>query len=224
MAFGPAVTEQLVRWRWMNGFKGRALKGIFRILSMLGCCCLLVACNSLPGRNVPQAISITRTGPAKATNEYVFCDLKGGAWGCEDPSVKTPISRQGEIQPHQKDGYAILARRKVINASSSPVMTVFFEFNSATVSDEQVLEIVSLVKDIKDATRITVSGYTDNVGGERYNGFLAQRRASAVKRLLIENGIASDRIRAFGKGKCCYVDDNNLTSGRAKNRRVTISF
>lgn len=224
MACALAFAARVARQRCINVIKGNALKGIFRLLGLLGCCCMLVACSSLPARSIPQTIAITQTDPANPVTEYVFCDLKGGAWRCEDPSLKTPVNRHAEIRPRQSDAYAILPRRNVLNATHSPVLTVFFNFNSAAVSDEQALEIIDLVKNLKDAERITVSGFTDNVGSELYNRFLAQRRASAVRRLLIENGVASEKIRAFGKGKCCYVDDNRLTSGRAKNRRVTISL
>lgn len=218
------VSLYLARLPCVNVFKGQALKGILRISGLLGFCCLLAACQSLPPRGIPQAIGITQSSPVNAKAEYVFCDLKAGAWRCEEPSAKTPVKDHNEIKPRQADAFAILPRRSLENAEHGTAMTVFFDFNSAVINDEQTLDIVGLVRSLKQAGRITVRGYTDNVGSERYNGFLAQRRANAVRRLLIDNGLAPDRIRAFGLGKCCYVDDNRLTSGRAKNRRVTISL
>lgn len=47
---------------------------------------------------------------------------------------------------------------------------------------------------------IEVRGYTDRLGAASYNLALSQRRAEAVKALLVEQGIPADRIDARGFG------------------------
>ncbi|MDR8727612.1 OmpA family protein [Burkholderia pseudomultivorans] len=49
--------------------------------------------------------------------------------------------------------------------------------------------------------RIEVRGYTDRLGSAAYNQQLSQRRANAVKALLVEHGIPADRIDARGFGE-----------------------
>ncbi|MGS0893187.1 OmpA family protein [Burkholderia stagnalis] len=49
--------------------------------------------------------------------------------------------------------------------------------------------------------RIEVRGYTDRLGAPAYNQQLSQRRADAVKALLVRNGIPADRIDARGLGE-----------------------
>lgn len=200
------------------------MKGTIRLLALSLVVGFLAACGSLPARTVPTALPITQVQPSHRAPEYVFCDLKGGAWGCEDASRKTALNANAVVEPRSADGYAILPRQQHPATTPAPLLTVFFDFNSDRVSDEQVMGLLQLSKSLKAAPRITVTGFTDNVGPEHYNGFLAQRRAAAVKRLLIENGISPASIHAFGKGKCCYIENNNLSAGRAKNRRVTISL
>lgn len=49
---------------------------------------------------------------------------------------------------------------------------------------------------------VVIEGYTDNVGGPRYNQALALKRAAAVRTALLQRGIASSRIaiRSLGEG------------------------
>lgn len=49
--------------------------------------------------------------------------------------------------------------------------------------------------------RIEVRGYTDRLGSSDYNLQLSQRRANAVKALLIQQGLPADRIDARGLGE-----------------------
>ena len=48
---------------------------------------------------------------------------------------------------------------------------------------------------------IEVRGYTDRLGSSAYNLQLSQRRADAVKALLVQQGIPADRINARGLGE-----------------------
>ncbi|HTH60189.1 MAG TPA: OmpA family protein [Paraburkholderia sp.] len=50
-------------------------------------------------------------------------------------------------------------------------------------------------------SRIEVRGYTDRIGPSTYNLGLSQRRASAVKALLVDEGVPPDRIDARGFGE-----------------------
>jgi OOP family OmpA-OmpF porin len=48
--------------------------------------------------------------------------------------------------------------------------------------------------------RIEVRGYTDRLGSSSYNQQLSQRRADAIKALLVQQGIPAERIDARGFG------------------------
>ncbi len=48
--------------------------------------------------------------------------------------------------------------------------------------------------------RMEVRGYTDRLGSSTYNLGLSQRRADAVKALLVQQGVPPDRINARGLG------------------------
>ena len=69
---------------------------------------------------------------------------------------------------------------------------------------------------------LMVSGHTDAIGSDEYNQKLSERRANAVRRYLIEKGIASARIQVKGYGKRMPIADNKTPEGRAMNRRAEL--
>lgn len=66
----------------------------------------------------------------------------------------------------------------------------------------------------------TVTGHTDNVGGDALNQSLSERRANSVVKYLSGQGVVG--LVAQGKGESAPVADNATAEGRAKNRRMEI--
>jgi outer membrane protein OmpA-like peptidoglycan-associated protein len=67
----------------------------------------------------------------------------------------------------------------------------------------------------------TIEGHTDSRGNRDYNIDLSQRRADAVRRVLIDDfGIAARRLTARGYGPDKPLDTNDTAAGRQRNRRV----
>ena len=67
-----------------------------------------------------------------------------------------------------------------------------------------------------------IEGNTDNVGDDNKNLKLSQDRAAAVKKYLVNKGIAEDRLTAIGFGETRPIADNKTAAGRSKNRRVDL--
>jgi outer membrane protein OmpA-like peptidoglycan-associated protein len=70
--------------------------------------------------------------------------------------------------------------------------------------------------------RVTIGGFTDNVGDEAANMELSRARARVVANALGERGIFADRVRHEGFGSSDPVADNATEEGRARNRRVSL--
>ncbi len=80
--------------------------------------------------------------------------------------------------------------------------------------------VAQVIKSHPEIGKIRVEGHTDAVGDDAYNMDLSQRRAEAVVRFLVKEGVPEDRLIAKGFGKSQPIDSNKSRSGRAKNRRV----
>src|SRR6056297_173272 len=71
-------------------------------------------------------------------------------------------------------------------------------------------------------SNVQIVGHTDNSGGAAYNQALSERRANAVADVLMEGGVAFQRIQTFGRGEDQPVASNLTEEGKAQNRRVEI--
>lgn len=69
---------------------------------------------------------------------------------------------------------------------------------------------------------VLVEGHTDSGGSESFNLILSQKRAEAVKKAMVERGVAESRIQAKGFGETQPVASNQTYNGRRQNRRVEI--
>ncbi|CAM3752506.1 OmpA family protein [Ectopseudomonas alcaliphila] len=102
-------------------------------------------------------------------------------------------------------------------------LDVKFDFDKAQVKQESYGDIKALADFMKQypQTSTVVEGHTDSVGSDAYNQGLSERRASAVRDVLVNQyGVESGRVQAVGYGESRPVADNATADGRAINRRV----
>lgn len=99
---------------------------------------------------------------------------------------------------------------------------VLFAFNQHTLKPEareRLAKISGIVLAYPDL-RLEIDGYTDSVGGDRYNQTLSDKRAEAVRDYLVSSGVSMNNVVARGMGKSDPVADNSTAAGRKLNRRV----
>ncbi|CAN7544798.1 OmpA family protein [Caballeronia sp. dw_19] len=70
------------------------------------------------------------------------------------------------------------------------------------------------------AVKLTVGGYSDNVGQASTNLALSKKRAEAVRAFLVKHGVSADSLTAQGFGDANPIADNATASGRFANRRI----
>jgi outer membrane protein OmpA-like peptidoglycan-associated protein len=99
---------------------------------------------------------------------------------------------------------------------------VNFETNKATLRDEsgKALTMAYNAMVSNPGVQVEISGHTDNVGNQKDNQVLSLKRAQAVRNWLVDKGIASNRMKAVGKGQNEPVSSNTTDAGRAENRRI----
>ena len=99
-----------------------------------------------------------------------------------------------------------------------------FDVDSSVVQPGAYSEIDRLARVFTQYpdTRIRIEGHTDSTGPEEYNLHLSQRRAEAVKQLLVSKVVYPDRMTAIGYGESRPKAGNDTPYGRQLNRRVEI--
>ncbi len=103
-------------------------------------------------------------------------------------------------------------------------LRINFDTAKSDIRKADVPELEKAVAFVKKYpnSKVSVEGYTDSRGSDKYNLGLSDRRAQAVKKYLVDKGEKSDRISAAGKGEANPVGDNKTEKGRFENRRVEI--
>nr|WP_255713989.1 OmpA family protein [Pelagibacterium xiamenense] len=103
---------------------------------------------------------------------------------------------------------------------------ITFATDQATVQPQfqNTLTSVALVLQEYNRTLVDIIGYTDSTGSDSYNLTLSQQRATAVARVLSQNGVDSRRFFVEGRGEANPVASNDTEAGRAQNRRVEIKI
>jgi OOP family OmpA-OmpF porin len=102
-------------------------------------------------------------------------------------------------------------------------LDVKFDFDKTAVKEESYGDIKNLADFMNQypQTSTTVEGHTDAVGTDAYNQKLSERRANAVRNVLVNQyGVGAERVSSVGYGESHPVADNATEAGRAINRRV----
>lgn len=100
-----------------------------------------------------------------------------------------------------------------------------FPFNSTVKEADAAIDdyLDRLAERIKTSgEKVTITGHTDNVGGDDANLALGLRRAKEIRDILIAKGVNRNQITTDSKGKSQPVDTNDTEAGRHNNRRAEV--
>jgi outer membrane protein OmpA-like peptidoglycan-associated protein len=102
------------------------------------------------------------------------------------------------------------------------IKLVQFETGKAVLLKKSyaVLDEVVTVMNQYSEYSLNISGHTDNVGDDKGNQDLSERRAKACYDYLASKGVAASRMASAGYGETKPVADNKTAAGREQNRRV----
>jgi OOP family OmpA-OmpF porin len=90
----------------------------------------------------------------------------------------------------------------------------------ADATKETLANIVKILGDNPSITKVRVEGHTDNDGTDQFNQRLSEKRANAVVKWLIANGIEEKRLVAVGCAAKDPLVPNTSADNKAKNRRT----
>lgn len=119
-----------------------------------------------------------------------------------------------------------IARQEAFKRSVEAV-TVHFDLEGAklTIPEAEKAVVDELCEKMKEdkSIKIVITGHTDNYGDPRQNlEFYGIRRAEALKKYMVEQGVDAAQIRCDSKGDTEPIAPNDTRANRAKNRRANI--
>lgn len=141
--------------------------------------------------------------------------------------VNTSSSEELPIRHARETSFGPPASIDVFKEPTDELAGIFQRVHFNT--DEHVLrkkEYFSTVSNIANYMKehpnvyLFVLGHCDQRASESYNLALGTRRSNAVKNLLVQRGVAANRIYTISLGKEMPLDAKNVKSAWAKNRRV----
>ena len=103
---------------------------------------------------------------------------------------------------------------------------VRFETGSAKIVPEfeaLLLRLSVLLKQNPDE-RLRLDGFADSQGATEFNRELSQKRAAAVREVLLADGVNPEQIYANAHGEDHPIASNESPEGRALNRRVEFTI
>lgn len=106
---------------------------------------------------------------------------------------------------------------------TAPVFNhVLFDFDKSVIKPEGKViidEVIAYLKKYPKDT-VTIEGHCCSIGTDEYNMGLGQRRADAVKKYMVENGIDASRITTISYGESRPAVPNDTPANRRLNRRA----
>ncbi len=150
----------------------------------------------------------------------------------EQPSAPAPRDSDGDGVIDANDRCPDTPRNYAVDEDGCPIpveevarveLRVNFDFDRSEVKPEyfsEIEEVADFMEQYPDVI-VELEGHTDSVGTDEYNRGLSQRRADAVRQVMIDRfDVQGSRITATGFGESQPVASNDTSAGRAQNRRV----
>jgi len=113
-----------------------------------------------------------------------------------------------------------LIEYKIANQDEA-IVHVYFPFNN-TVFNPELKLIEALLPIAKEATRINIYGRTDSKISDAANKQIAEGRANAAKKFLVNHGVSENIIYTSSRASGDFIAPIGMEEGRRLNRRVTI--
>lgn len=100
--------------------------------------------------------------------------------------------------------------------------TVYFDFDRSNVKASEaskVQEVANRFKNENPNSDLLIEGHCDERGTEGYNQALGERRALAIREMLVSLGVPADHIHTVSFGKDKPIDPGHNEAAWSKNRR-----
>jgi peptidoglycan-associated lipoprotein len=176
-----------------------------------------------------SACSSTGDTPATVEDRTGSMTSSGQAAGDGKPAGGTETTGLGDagVKGSALDGsgsYAGDPRKDP--ASPLSKRSIYFDFDSFVVKDEfrPALEAHAAYLLSKRDAKVVLQGNTDERGSREYNLALGQKRAEAVRKVLVVLGVSDGQLEAVSFGEEKPRNEADTEEAFAENRRVDVVY
>jgi outer membrane protein OmpA-like peptidoglycan-associated protein len=112
------------------------------------------------------------------------------------------------------------------NETRLEMSDILFEKGKAEVNTNFARVITTIASTLRSYSNlyVLVEGHSDNVGDEKFNRELSEKRAQAVAEIFLSSGMPYSKVFSKGYGGTQPIASNDDEAGRSRNRRVEIRF
>jgi outer membrane protein OmpA-like peptidoglycan-associated protein len=215
-----------------NKMSRRSYRIAGAIAGALGVMVATLLASPAPARAQTPAQAQPQAQPTEADIANQLRPIKvrgfGHTRGIGDPKTAEEQALINSLRSRSVRSITLIERQKLDEvAKTKPKidLEITFDYNSAVVSAQAQPVLRALGGALSQAdlkgTVFLINGHTDGKGGDAYNQDLSERRAEAVKRLLVKQfNLPDNTLVAVGYGKSQLK--NTADPLAAENRRVQI--
>jgi len=168
-----------------------------------------------PIGDVVDAGTIELVKKRMAQTRKVRKALPGGGFEEVDESIEEPVTAAVDTVP---------AKQVIIQQDTLSLFTILFDVDKTTVKNiylDPLKKMASYMnKPMHAQLGIDIQGHTDGDAGEQYNLYLSNRRALAVKQVLVKEGVNGNRLKISAFGKTSLINTCRTALEKSLNRRV----
>jgi peptidoglycan-associated lipoprotein len=144
------------------------------------------------------------------------------------PTTPAPAAAPATVAPAAPVTQPAAPTVSPLDDPNSPLAqrTVYFDFDKSDIKPEFLDTLTAHAKYLvaNPSQKIRIEGYTDERGTVEYNVALGDRRAQAVRRFMLFQGVNADQITTVSYGEAHPADAGHDETAWAKNRRALIVY
>jgi peptidoglycan-associated lipoprotein len=142
------------------------------------------------------------------------------------PEAPATTDTSGYKAPTSQGGEQLTAEQLAKQELTQVGMVIYFDYDSADIKPEYNSVMAAHAKYLSSngSLKVRLEGNTDERGSREYNIGLGERRAQAVRRALMLQGVSEAQITTLSYGEERPAVSGSDESAYSKNRRVEFSY